>query len=166
MLFYFFYVLCLQLLSWCSTDVPVLLAELTWLREAIATAGATRATLVLAVETSARGAAAVWDIATLCVKDVEDRASLAQREALEWVSRLEAESATMFACAYEDAEGLSQKVTLLEGELAVEHQAWKMSERDHRAHFKELTLLQTRGSELCHAIIGPPRAKHHLSEGM
>jgi hypothetical protein len=49
----------------------------------------------------------VWDIATLRVKDVEDQASLAQREALEWVSRLEAENATMFACAYEDPEGLS-----------------------------------------------------------
>jgi hypothetical protein len=86
MLFYFFNVLCLQLLSWCSTDVPVLLVELTWVREAIATIEATRAALVLATETSARGAAAVWDIATLHVKDVEDQASLAQREALEWVS--------------------------------------------------------------------------------
>jgi hypothetical protein len=40
-----------------------------------------------------------------------------------------------------------------------------MSEREHRARFEELTLLQTQGSELCHAIVGPPRAKH-LSEGM
>jgi hypothetical protein len=41
-----------------------------------------------------------------------------------------------------------------------------VSEREHREQFEELTLLQTRGSELCHAIIGPPRARHHLSEGM
>jgi hypothetical protein len=38
-------------------------------------------------------------------------------------------------------------------------------EREHRACFEELTLLQIRGSELFHAIISPPRAKH-LSEGM
>jgi hypothetical protein len=48
----------------------------------------------------------------------------------------------------------------------VEHRAWKMSEREHRAHFEELTLLQTWGSELCYAITSPPQAKHHLSEGM
>jgi hypothetical protein len=41
-----------------------------------------------------------------------------------------------------------------------------MSKREHRAHFVELTLLQTLGSELCHATIGPPWAKHNLSEGM
>jgi hypothetical protein len=40
------------------------------------------------------------------------------------------------------------------------------SETEHQAHFEELTLLQTQGSELCHAIVGPPQAKHHLSEGM
>jgi hypothetical protein len=40
------------------------------------------------------------------------------------------------------------------------------SETEHRAHFEELTLLQTQGSELCHAIVGPSQAKHHLSEGM
>jgi hypothetical protein len=36
----------------------------------------------------------------------------------------------------------------------------------HREQFKELTLLQTRGSELYHAIVGPPWVRHHLSEGM
>jgi hypothetical protein len=41
-----------------------------------------------------------------------------------------------------------------------------VSERESQEWFKELTLLQTRGSELCHAIVGPPRAWHHLSEGM
>jgi hypothetical protein len=29
-----------------------------------------------------------------------------------------------------------------------------------------LTLLQTRGYELCHATIGPPWVRHHLYEGM
>jgi hypothetical protein len=41
-----------------------------------------------------------------------------------------------------------------------------VSEREHRQQFVYLTLLQTRGSELCHAIIGPPRVRNHLSEGM
>jgi hypothetical protein len=41
-----------------------------------------------------------------------------------------------------------------------------VSERERQEQFKELTLLQTRGSELCHAIIGPLRARHHMSEGM
>jgi hypothetical protein len=39
-------------------------------------------------------------------------------------------------------------------------------ERESFAQFEELTLLQTRGSELCHGIISPPQARHHLPEGM
>jgi hypothetical protein len=39
-------------------------------------------------------------------------------------------------------------------------------EREHREHFEELTLLQTRGNKLCLAIIGPPWVGNHLSEGM
>jgi hypothetical protein len=31
---------------------------------------------------------------------------------------------------------------------------------------EELTLLQTRGSELCFAIVSPPQARNHLLEGM
>jgi hypothetical protein len=30
-------------------------------------------------------------------------------------------------------------------------------------HFEELTLLQTQGFELCHAIVSPPRVRNHLS---
>jgi hypothetical protein len=41
-----------------------------------------------------------------------------------------------------------------------------VSEREHREKFGELTLLSTRGSKLCHTIIGPLRTRHHLSEGM
>jgi hypothetical protein len=43
---------------------------------------------------------------------------------------------------------------------------WEVSERERREQFEELTLLQTRGSELCHVIIGPPQMTNHLSEGM
>jgi hypothetical protein len=39
-------------------------------------------------------------------------------------------------------------------------------EREHREQFEELTLLQTQGYELCLAIVGPPRVRNHLSEGM
>jgi hypothetical protein len=47
-----------------------------------------------------------------------------------------------------------------------ERPAQEVFERERREQFEELTLLQTRGSDLCHAFIGPPRARHHLSEGM
>jgi hypothetical protein len=117
-------------------------------------------------ETSAQEAAATWDNATLHVKDAEDPTALVEREALERVSRVEVENATMLASTRKDAEGLAWKVTLLEDNLATEHRALAASKREHRAHIEELTLLQTRGSELCQAIIGHPQAKHHLSEGM
>jgi hypothetical protein len=41
-----------------------------------------------------------------------------------------------------------------------------MSERERREQFLKLTLQQTWGSKLCHTIIGPPRVRHHLFEGM
>jgi hypothetical protein len=43
---------------------------------------------------------------------------------------------------------------------------WEVSKKECREHFEELTLLQTRGSELCLAIVGPPRVRNHMSEGM
>jgi hypothetical protein len=144
-------------------DVPAFVVELTLAREAIAAVEAAHAAEVLAIETSAQEAVVALDNTTLHVKDIQDRASLAGREVLEWVSQEKAKNTTVLASAREDAEGHDQKVTLLEYELAVERWAREMSEREHRAHIKEFTLLQTRGSKLCHAIIGPPRAKHHLS---
>jgi hypothetical protein len=54
---------------------------------------------------------------------VEDWAALVEREALERVSRVEVENATMLASAHEDAEGLSRKVTLPEDDLTVVRQA-------------------------------------------
>jgi hypothetical protein len=41
-----------------------------------------------------------------------------------------------------------------------------VSEREDQEQFEELTLLLSWGSELCHAINGPPRVRHHLSQGM
>jgi hypothetical protein len=79
---------------------------------------------------------------------------------------VEAESATALASAREDAERFVRKIALLEGELAAEHRVWEASERERQEQFEELTLLQTRGSELCHAVTGSPRARHQLFEGM
>jgi hypothetical protein len=58
------------------------------------------------------------DSAALCVKDVEDRATLAEREALEMVLRVEAKNAVVLASAHEDAKGLVRKIALLKGKLA------------------------------------------------
>jgi hypothetical protein len=41
-----------------------------------------------------------------------------------------------------------------------------VSEREHREQFEELNLLQTRGFDLCLAIVGPPRLRNRLSEAM
>jgi hypothetical protein len=79
---------------------------------------------------------------------------------------MEAENAVALASAHKNVEGLVRKIALLEGELAAEHRAREVSERECREQFEELTLLQTRGPELCHAIIDPPCARHHQSEGM
>jgi hypothetical protein len=106
------------------------------------------------------------DSAALRVKDVEDRAALAEMVALEKVSRVEVENAVTLASAHEDVEGFVQKITLLEGELAAERRAQEMSKRERREQLEELTLLQTWGFDLCHTIVGPPRVRHHLSEGM
>jgi hypothetical protein len=57
-------------------------------------------------------------------------------------------SAMVLASAREDTED----------ELVVEGRAREMYEREHRARFEEHMLLQAQGSELCHAIVGPPWA--------
>jgi hypothetical protein len=113
-----------------------------------------------------RGASAASDSTTLRVKDAEDWGAMVEREASERMSRVEAENVVVLASTHEDVEGLIRKIVLLEGELAVERQAHEVSKRERREQFEGLTLLQTWGSELCHAVIGPPRARHHLFEGM
>jgi hypothetical protein len=40
------------------------------------------------------------------------------------------------------------------------------SERECQEQFEEFTLLQTRGSKLCLAIIGPSRVRNHILMGM
>jgi hypothetical protein len=43
---------------------------------------------------------------------------------------------------------------------------WEESKRKCQEWVEELTLLQAWGSELCQAIVGHPRVRSHLSEGM
>jgi hypothetical protein len=85
---------------------------------------------------------------------------------LEWVLKVEAETATTLAYACEDVEGFARKIALLEDELAAERWARQVSKRERREQFEELNLLQTWSSELCHAIVGPMWVRHHLFEGM
>jgi hypothetical protein len=54
------------------------------------------------------------DNTTLCVEDAEGRATLAEREKLERMSRLEAETRVALASTHEDAEGFAGKNALLE----------------------------------------------------
>jgi hypothetical protein len=166
MLSHFSYVLFLQLLSRGSVDVPALLAEVTQMWEIAAFAEASRAAAMLTAETSGQEGIAVRDSTTLHVKDVEDRAALTEREVLEMVSRAEAENSTVLGSICEDAKGLTWKIALLEDELAAERRGQEVPNSEWQEQFEELTLLQTRGSELCHAIIGPPWVRHHLFERM
>jgi hypothetical protein len=61
--------------------------------------------------------------------------------------------------AEENARGLSD--TTVDVELW-----WEESKRGHQEQLEELTVLQTRGFELCFSIVGPPRVRNHLSEVM
>jgi hypothetical protein len=128
-----------------------------------------------------------WDSAALRDKDAEDRAAMAKMEAWERVSRVEVEKSVALASAHEDVEGLVWKIVFLECQLAEERRArevaeensrnmseaaadakhrWEVSERERQEQFEELTLLQTQGFELCHAIVGPLRVRNQLSKRM
>jgi hypothetical protein len=43
---------------------------------------------------------------------------------------------------------------------------WKDAERECQKLVQERTLLQTQGSELCQAIVGPLKLRGHLLEGI
>jgi hypothetical protein len=52
-------------------------------------------------------------------------------------------------------------------DVVVDLEQWlEESKRECQEHVDELTLLQTRGSKLCLAILGPPRVRGHMSEVM
>jgi hypothetical protein len=87
--------------------VPALLAEVTQVQEATAAMEAARVAVVLATEASTREAAAVWDSTALRVEEVEGWATLAEREVLQRVLRVEVETTMALASAREDAEGFA-----------------------------------------------------------
>jgi hypothetical protein len=97
--------------------VSALQAEVTQAWEVDRAAEAARIMVVLAVETSAQEAATTRDSAMIFVKDVKDWAALAEREARERVSRVEADSTMVLVSTHEEAGGLAWKIALLKDEL-------------------------------------------------
>jgi hypothetical protein len=87
-------------------DVLALLVEVTQSPEATAAVEASRIMTMLAIETSAREASAMWDNAALHVKDVEYPTTLVEREELERMLRAEAENVVALASAHEDVKSL------------------------------------------------------------
>jgi hypothetical protein len=75
---------------------------------------------------------AVWESVATLVRDVEDWATLAEMEAWGRVRWVEEKSTVVLAFAHEEVEGLVQRATLLEVELAEAHQAHEMSEENSR----------------------------------
>jgi hypothetical protein len=155
--------------------------------EATATVEATRTAVVHVAAASAEEAAVVQERAMDLVREKEARAALVETEAREEVLRMEAESATTLASTHGEAEGFTRRISLLEGELMNALQARDMTEvnsrglssvvagvdwwqeeveRECQERVRELTLLQTWGSELCQAIVGPLKMRGQLSEGM
>jgi hypothetical protein len=112
--------------------VPILLVKVTRAQEVATAVEAAHVTSELAIETSAWEAIAAWDNVAIHVEDVEGRVALAERQALERVSRVEVETAATLAIAHEDAKGFARKIALLDDDLTVERQARKVSERERR----------------------------------
>jgi hypothetical protein len=89
-------------------------------REATTATEAARVTAILAIETSARATAVMRDSATLRAKDVNDRAALVERVAMERVSRALVENAAVLDSTHEDVKGFLRKISLHEDDLEVE----------------------------------------------
>jgi hypothetical protein len=67
----------------------------------------------------------------MLVKDAEDRATVAEREAQERLSRAEVESAVVLTSTHEEPEGPVRKIALLEGELVEVRRAQEMAEENY-----------------------------------
>jgi hypothetical protein len=106
------------------------------------------------VAASAQEAAATWERATVLIREAESRAALAERETRERVSRMETESATALASTRRETEGFAQRIALLKANSqslssVAADRRWEEARRECRERVQELTLLQTRGFELC-----------------
>jgi hypothetical protein len=76
--------------------------KLTWAWEVAAAVEAARVSVILAADTFGQEDAIAQDSTAIHIKDVEDRATLAKREARERVLRVEAENVVALASAHED----------------------------------------------------------------
>jgi hypothetical protein len=141
-----------------SVDVPAFQAELTRAWEATGATKVTRVAVVLdregGSEEGAESGGGVHHGASLC--------SRGDRKPCLKIAFLEGELVEVHR-AHEVAEGTARG---LSDAVAGAEWRWEESERGLREQLGELTLLQTRGSKLCFAIVGPLRARNHLSEGM
>jgi hypothetical protein len=86
-------------------------------------AGGADVVAVHIMEASAQESVVARESTVILVTDVDDRATLADKEARERVSRLVAESVMPLASAQEVVESFTQSVALLEGALAELRQA-------------------------------------------
>jgi hypothetical protein len=141
-------------------------------REATIAKEATRVAMVHAMEAFGQEATAARESTAALVRDPEAR---------ETAMGVEVESAVVLASAHEEAEDLARRIALLEGELAEVRQARDMAKENSRGSFDmvadaerwlEESKIECRehfanpGSEQCLAIVGPPRVRILLSEGM
>jgi hypothetical protein len=106
----------------------VLKARLTQARAAVTTTEVAHVATMLDAETSTKVATVSWDSAEGRIRDAEDWAALAEREAWERVLRANVKNTTTLASTHEDALGLVCKVALLKGELAEARRAWEVAE--------------------------------------
>jgi hypothetical protein len=128
-----------------------------------------------------------WESTTAFVKEAEDRAVLAEREAGEKVLNMEVESGIALASTRGKAKGITRRIALLDGMLAEARHAQDTIEMNFRgtsdmeadANYQreedegvcqeqdqDPTLPQTWGFELCQAIVGPMRVRAHPSKGL
>jgi hypothetical protein len=77
------------------------------------------------------------------IKEVEARATLAEREAQERVLKMKVKSATSLAFVHGEANELTRKVTVMEGELEDARQSQGLFDKVADVNFQQLTLLQT-----------------------
>jgi hypothetical protein len=82
------------------------------------------------------------------------------------VSSVEAKPTAELASAHKDAEGFARKIALREDELAHNAGSEWCLRGIVESNLRSSPFNSPGGSEMCHAIIDPPWARHHLSEGM
>ena len=90
----------------------------------------------------------------------------AVREARELQRQESQEGADRLASVQAETDQLAGEVGALRSALEAAEAARRVAEERHEGVVNELTLLQTRGSELCSAILGAPTVQRPLSDVM